>query len=893
MPFISRLSSLWRNLTHLDRVDRELDAELRATFDLLVDERVRAGADPREARRAARLDLGGVESVKEKVRDARAGALAETVLQDVRWGLRLLRRNPLYALAVFGTLALCFAANTALFTIIRNVVLRPLAIPEADRVVLVYNSYPQPGILHAGAAVPDYFDRLRAVASLDEQALFDRFNPTVNVHGVPERTHAMRVTPSFFRVIRVRPREGRTFTDEEGEVAHRQVVVLSNLIARQLFGDTAVLGRDVTIDGELHRVVGVMPPEFVFIDAGVELWVPAAFTEQQKQMSQRHANNWTFIGRLRSGATLQHAQAQIDALNAANFERFPMFTPLIGTSFHSVALPLQDDLVREVRKPLYLLWAGAAFVLLIGCVNVASLVFARSQARVKELAMRAALGAGRWRLIRQLVTEHLVLSVAAAVAGLVIGVAALRAFGTLDLEHLRPGMDIQVDRTVAAYTIAMAVVAGIVIAAVPALAARRMELAAAFREGRMGSGGSGARTLRRVLIVVQVAATLVLLIGAGLLLASFRRVVGVDPGFNPAGVLTASITLPTARYSDAAALRKVTDDLVRAVRAQPGVHAAGTTTAIPFGNDFSTRLIFAVGYQMRPGEAPIGPYRNVITPGYFEAIGVRLIRGRFFDDRDDSNVPRVAIVDATLARRFWPNADPVGRQMFLPTNPRNPAEMSPTSPQLTVVGVVGEVKLRGLVEGVGDVGAYYFPHAQAPERTLTIAARAGGDPSSLAPSIRKAIASVDRELAVFDVQTMKDRADRSLGSRRSAVTVASAFGAVAMMLSAFGIYGVLACLVAQRTREIGIRMAIGGSRRSVFGLIAREGALLVACGIAVGAIGTLAIARTLQSQLFGVAWTDPIVLALACAALVGAALAACALPAFHATRINPIVALTE
>jgi predicted permease len=893
MPVIARLTSFVRNLTQRDRIDRELDAELRATFELLVDERIRAGDDPAAARRAARLELGSVHSVAEQVRAGRTGAFVDTVTQDVRGGLRLLRRNPVFALTAGVTLALCMAANTALFTIVHHVLLEPLAIPQPDRVVLVYNSYPKPGILHASAAVPDYFDRLRDVSALETQALFDTFNPTLDVNGAPERTHAMRVTPSFFRVIQVSPREGRAFTEQDGEPSQPHVVILSFDLARQLFGDGEPVGRDVRLDGEPHTVVGVMPSAFSCIDAAVKLWVPVAFTEQQKQLSQRHANNWTYIGRLRNGATLQQAQAQIDVLNAANMERFPMFTPLIGDSFHSVAVLLQDDLTLEVRKPLYLLWAGAACVLLIGCVNVAGLVFARSQARARELALRAALGAGQWRMIRQLVTEHLVLTVLAAGVGLALGAAGLRMFGTLDVEHLRAGTDIQLDRVVAAYTAAIAILASVVIAAIPALGARRMELAPMFRDGRMGASGRGSRTLRRGLIVVQVSVALVLLIGASLLLASFRRVVGVDPGFNPAGVLTASITLPPARYRDAATLCRAADDLLRGVREQPGVVAAGTTTAIPFGNDFSTRLIFAEGHQMRPGETPIGPYRNVITPGYFEAMGVRLIRGRFFEDRDTNDVPRVAIVDATLANRFWPGEDPVGRRMFLPTNPRNPAEMTATTPRLTVVGVVSDVKLRGLVEGVGDVGAYYFPQAQAPERTLTLAVRAAGDPLSLAPNIRTAIASVDRELAVFDVQTMATRAARSLSSRRTSVALSSAFGGVALLLSALGIYAVLACLVAQRRKEIGIRMAIGGSRTSVFGLIVREGVLLVACGISLGAIAAAALARTLQSQLFGIAWTDPAMLAMAGATLGGVALAACALPAFHATRINPIVALTE
>jgi predicted permease len=893
MGAIPRLSRLWRNLVHRERVDGELAAELGATFDLLVDELMRAGVDAETARRRAHLELGSVEALKEQVRDARTGAFADTLLQDVRWGLRLLRRNRVFATTAWATLALCIGANTALFTIVRNVVLRPLDVPAPDRVILVYNSYPKAGVPHARAAVPDYVDRLREVHAFDAQALFDTFNPTVDVRGVPERTHALRVTPSFFRVIGVSPQAGRPFTDEEGEVAHRFVVVLGNALARRLFADRDPLGQAVAIDGEPHVVVGVMATDFAFVDSGVQMWIPAAFTEPQKQVSARHANNWTYIGRLKAGATIEQVQAQLDALTAANKERFPMFTPLIGDTFRSIAVALHDDLISDVRGPLYLLWAGAVCVLLIGCMNVASLVFARAQVRVKELAMRAALGACQWRLIRQLATEHLVLSAGAAAGGLAIAAAGLRAFGTLSLEHLPPGTDVRIDPLVAAYTIAVAIAAGIVIAAIPAFGARRLDLTSAFRDARTAMSGGAARTLRRALVVVQVSVALVLLVGAGLLLASFRHVVGVDPGFNPASVLTASIVLPTARYPDANAVRRTTDDVVRAIRTEPGVVSAGTTTAIPFGNDFSTRLIFPEGYQPRPGEAPVGPYRNVVSPGYFETMGVRLIRGRFFDARDTADGQKVAIVDATLAKRFWPDTDAVGHRLFLPTNRRNPAEMAPDSPRLTVVGVVSEVKLRGLVEGVGDVGAYYFPQAQAPERTLTIAARTAGDPMSLAPGMRRAIAAVDRDLAVFDVQTMEARASRSLGSRRSSVALSSAFGRVALTLAALGIYAVLACLVAQRRKEIGIRLAIGGSRPSVFGLILREGVTLITIGIALGAIGTAALARTLQSQLFGIAWTEPFVVAGVAATLVGVALAACALPALHATRINPIDALSE
>jgi predicted permease len=793
------------------------------------------------------------------------------------------------------TLAVCVAANTALFAVVHNVLLRPLGIPDSDRVILVYNSYPNAGIEHARAAVPDYYDRLRDLTVFDEQALFDVANPSLEVNGAPERTHAMRATPSFLRLAGVRPRFGRIFTSEEGEAGDHQVVILSDILWQRLFGGDNAVGRGVRIDGALHTVVGVMPADFAFIDSDVQLWVPAAFTPQQKQVGQRHANNWTYIGRLKPGATLAQVQLQVDALNAANLERFPEFKEIISNAgFHSRAVRLQDDLVRDVRPKLCLLWGGALFVLLIGSMNVASLVLARSHSRLRELAMRTALGAGRWRIVRQLATEQLLLTMASAVAGLAAGYTALRWLGTVGIEHLPPGAVVQIGGRIIALTVTAALLIGLLLGAIPVLGRRRVDLTPVLRDdGRTGTGGRGARTLRRALVVTQVSAAFVLLLAAGLLFASFRRVAAVDPGFDPDGVLTATINLPPARYADSAAIRRFSGDVLTAIRSLPGVASAGATSSIPFGSDFSTKLILAEGYRVRPGEPPLGPYRNIVTPGYFEAMRVKPISGRLFEDRDSADAPNVIIVDAKLAGRFWPGADPVGRRMYLPSNPRNPLLITERTQRFTVVGVIGEMKLRGLVEGVGDIGAYYFAHAQVPERALTFAVRTSGDPSSVAGAVRGAIARLDSQLAVFDLRTMGERIDRSLVSRRLAVRLSAAFGAVALFLSAMGIYAVLAFLVASRTREIGVRMALGGSRRAVFQLILREVLLLIACGFALGAAGAGALGRSLESQLFGVRAADPVVLSMATTLLALVALAACVLPAHRATRIDPVMALND
>ena len=490
-------------------------------------------------------------------------------------------------------------------------------------------------------------------------------------------------------------------------------------------------------------------------------------------------------------------------------------------------------------------------------------------------------------------TEHVLLTLASGAVGLSIGSVALHWMGTIDLEHLSPGADVRVDGVIVAYTAAIALVVGVLLGAIPVIAERRQELVAALRAGRTGTSGRGARTLRRALVVTQVSVASILLVASGLLFASFSRVLAVQPGFDPNGILTASVNLPETRYGNAAAIQRFSDETLRAVRSAPGVVSAGATSSIPLGTDFSTGVILAEGYQMSPGESPVGPYRNVVTPGYFETMRVRLVRGRFFDERDRADTPRVVVVDKTLANRFWPGADPIGRRMYLPTDPRNPLQITETTPRLTVVGVVDEVKLRGLVEGVGNIGAYYFPQAQAPERRLTLVVRTSLDPSSTAGVLRNMIAKVDSELAVFAVQTMTERASRSLVSRRSTMLLSIGFAAVALFLSAVGIYAVLAFLVVQRTREICIRIALGAPRFAVFGLILREGVLLIGSGFVIGAVGTAVVSRTLQSQLFGVSTTDPVVLSAAMMILALVALMACVLPAFRATRIAPIIALGE
>jgi predicted permease len=820
----------------------------------------------------------------------------DSLARDLLLGLRLLRRDKAFTLTAGLTLALCIGANTALFSVVHHVLLRPLPVPDPERLVLMSNLYPKAGAVDSSnSGVPDHYDRLQAVTALEEQSLHNESSVSIGRDGLPTRIQVMNATPSLFRVLRVEAARGRTLHDEDGVVGQDRKVVLGDAFWRRQFGgDPAAVGRDLHLDGQPYTVVGVMPPALDQVFPGITLWRPLAFTPEQKADGQRHSNNYWNLGRLRPGATLQQAQAQVDALNAANLERFPQYKELLqNAGFHTVARGFRDHLVRRVKPTLHLMWGGALFVLLIGCVNVANLALVRARARAKETATRLALGAGRAQLARQLVAESVLLVLGAAAAGVALGAAALRTFSTVDLEGLPFGSAVEVDLATLLYSVAVAIVIGVAMGLLPALGGPGNLAAVLREEGRATSSGHRARALRRTLVVAQVAFTFVLLAGAGLLLASFRKVLGVDPGFDGTGVLTGSVVLPRSRYADDAQLRAFTDEILHRVRATPGVAAAGATDTIPFGGFFSDSVILAEGHQMQPGESVISPSRVDVTPGYFEAMKVKLRRGRFFDQRDVAGAPPAVIVDEALARRFWPGQDPVGRRLYQPDDINNLLAVTDKTVFITVVGVIEDVKLRDLAQGGDSVGAYYFPMAQYTSRLLTFAVRTTGSPDALAGPLRQAVASLDRELPLFDVRTMEQRAQDSLLNRRSPALLSLAFAAVALVLSAVGIYGVLAYLVAQRRKEIGIRMALGSDASGIFRLVLREGAALVGGGLLLGLAGAFAVRRSLESQLFGVTATDPVVLLAVVGTLTLVAVAACGVPARRAMRIDPVVALSE
>ena len=820
----------------------------------------------------------------------------ERLLQDIRFASRLLLRDRAFSLTILLTLAVCIAANAAIFAVVNSVLLRPLPVPEAERLVLLYNSYPRAGVAKASSGVPDYYDRLAQTDVFEELALYQFRGLTVGGEGRAERLTGLAGRPSLFRLVRAQPHRGRIFTEAEGEIgAERKAIISYALWQRQFAAQDSAIGTSIRLNGQPYEIVGVMRPDFHWMDSDVDLWIPLAFGPEERSDDARHSNSWTMVGRLKPGASVQQAQQQIDALNARNLERFPALKEiLINAGFRTVVTPLHEETVGSIRPTLLLLWGGVLFVLAIGAVNITNLVLIRSTARMKELATRHALGAGLARLARQLLTETVLLTILGGAAGVLLGYWALSWLSDAGLQSLPRGSEIRMDGTTLAFTAVLALAVGLLVGLVPVLNMRRTNLNQAFREeGRSSTSGRGARFTRRVLVASQVAFAFMLLVGAGLLLASFDRVLNVRPGFDPGSLLTARVSPPSARYEGQPQVRAFAARLLEQVRAIPGVQAAGVTSSIPFGGDFSDSVIMAEGYEMAPGESLISPYRVVVTPGYMEALAVPLKSGRLFTESDTDTSQPVAIVDESLARKFWPGQNPIGRRMFQPENPQNLTQPAPNQRWITVIGVVGETKMAGLVASDTRAGTYYFPLAQSSMRTMTLAVRGAGEPLDLVPAIRRSLAAIDPELPLYGIRTMQDRIDESLLDRRTPMMLAVTFAIVALFLAATGLYGVLAYQVTQRRKEIGIRLALGSEPRGIFGLVLREGMLLLGVGFVVGLAGAFAMGRAMESQLYGVGAMDPLVVSTVAGALATVALIACAVPARRAARIDPMVALTE
>jgi putative ABC transport system permease protein len=815
--------------------------------------------------------------------------------RDMRHSVRLLWKEKTFTSTVLLTLAVCVGANAAIFSVVYSVLLEPLPFADADRLVVVYNSYPGAGVPRASNGATDYFIRRERVRAFESIAQFQNWGHTAGEPGATERVSTMRVSASFFPMLGVRPVLGRVFREAEMDPGNEQVAILSHNYWQERFaGDPRVLERDLRVDGRAYRVVGVLPSNFRLPQhEQPRFYVPIPYPLDWRGVSNWHSNqNFGMWAKLRPGVSVTQALAENSALDAALVAdwKLPNAKQLLeDAGYHTVIKPARDDLVRDVRSTLYLLWGGAIFVLLIGCVNIAGLLLARSQVRLRETATRLALGAPRRRLAREVLTHAMVLSLLGGLAGVFIALAGIPLLSMLGAAELPRGAEIRMDAMVLLFTFGLTVVSGILLGAIPSIQLIRTDLRSVLNaESRAGTASRRMLSVRTLLVTAQLALAFLLLIGAGLMLASFRSALAVQPGFQPNGILTASIAMAGPRYADSNARVQFIESLLAEMRTLPGVRAAAITTLLPFSGNSSSSVVLPEGYSPPAGESILSPLQGSAADDYFKTMQIPIVEGRTFEPADGVGDRRVIIIDEWLARRYFADVSPIGRRMLYGEVPGTAEE----NDYFTVIGVVGTIKHGDLTAEPGDhVGAYYFPWRQFTSGFVSLVIRASGEPQALTRLVRERLARLDPELPIFDVLSLRDRVDHSLTSLRASMFLLLMFAGVALFLSMLGIYGMLAYSVAQRTREFGIRMALGGRTAEIFLLVIRHGVTVTGIGLLLGGLGATFMGRLIRSLLFGVQPLDPVVLASVAALLGMVAIAACIAPAIRATRVNPVHAL--
>jgi putative ABC transport system permease protein len=814
--------------------------------------------------------------------------------KDLRYAARGLAREPGFSAIAVLTLGLAIGANTAIFSVADGLLLRPLPLPRADRLVLVIRHFPD-GETDSVSAPKFFFLRQRMQPVFSRTAAYENLGTGFNLvgDGLPERIRGAHVTADFFPTIGVQPLLGRNFLAEEDRPGARRVAVLSHrLWVRRFAADPRVLGRQLQLSGETYTVVGVMPASFRF-PAVAELWTPFDLDPA----SVNDANYFDFLGRLRDGVSSRTAYAAAKTLTRPYAEAFPrQLDP--HESFGVQAL--QERLYGRVRPALLVLLAAVGAVLLIACVNVANLQLARAAARQREIAIRAALGAGRWRIVRQLLTESVLLALAGGAAGLLLAAAAIRpllAMSPVQIDRLAP---VGIDGRVLAFTLVISLASGLLFGLVPAAQPARANLHEPLKEGgNRSTGGAGRPWLRRALVVSEVALSLVLITGATLLVHSFVGLLQQPPGFDTANVLTMKLSLPPVKYGSAAAAERFSSQVVQRIEALPGVLAATVTTTLPLepGPDLSFKILGRKG----PGEDGNGNYDadfRATTPDVFRVLRVPVLRGRGFTAADRLGAPLVALINRQAARRWWPNEDPIGQRIFIGEDAKNPVDRGPR----TIVGIVGDTRDEGLDKKVPPL--LYVPLGQLQDSLValifqllpvSVAVRTAAASPALTAAIQKQIWAVDAAQPINDVKTMEEIRGASLGSRRFTTTLLGLLALLALTLAAVGIYGVLSYLVQQRTREIGVRLALGASAAAVLRMVLRQGMGAVLLGVGIGLAGAFAVSRLLGSWglLVGVTPRDPFSFILTPAILVVIAILASSIPAHRASRLDPLIALRQ
>jgi predicted permease len=882
---LSRVVSVFHALVRRRRFEEGMDEEVRFHIEQYTDDLVRSGLSPEEAARRARLEFGSVDLVKTECREARGLVLPDELHQYLRQAVRRLRRTPGFTATALATVALCLGANLAIFAVVDSILLRSLPFPEAGRLVSVFNSYPRAGVPDDGCSLTNYYERRGRIAAFAALAAYRERTAIVGETGATEREAVARVSPDFFSTLGVGPVMGRAFTEEETTYRTDGVAILTDGYWRQrLGGDPRVVGWSIRVDGVDTTVVGVLPPDFGFLSSPARIYFPLASNPDERTPQQRHSGTCRMIARLGPGATLAEAQSQVDAHNAAMEADGPQARMMAEAGFHTLVVPLHADHVAAIRPTLLLVQAGALFLLLIGAVNLVNLLLIRASARGRELAIRQAIGARRRHVVGEVLVETTLLTLVGGLIGLAVAAAGLRLLAALGSAHLPLGARIALDARVGLLALLAAIALGIAIGMPIAWYHLRGHATSAIPlEARGATAHRVTQRLRHGFLVAQIALAFVLLAGAGLLGLSLKNVAALSPGFRAENVLSGRISLPHAQGSALLAFtERLTEDLGR----QPGVVAAGVVTNVPLSGISNKSAARVKGHVFRPGESLRGHYSYGVGGDYFAALGLSLREGRFLTAADSRRAERVCVVDEDFARRYWPRGGAIGQRLF------QGGEEGRDADAFTIVGVVGAMKQAGLTEDAAQ-GAVFYPYGHRLDGDIFVVTRTTLPPESLAATLRQAVRRVDPELPVADVRSMQTRIADSLVARRSPAVLAGLFSGIALLLTAIGTYGVLSYAVAQRRREIGLRMALGARPEQVRRQFLSVALRLLAAGTTLGLLGAWMTGQALQAILFRVPPLHVATLAGTAAVMAVVCLLACLLPSHRAARVSPMEALAE
>ena len=810
---------------------------------------------------------------------------------DIRYAARRLRKSPGFTIVVLLTLALGIGANSAIFGVVNTVLLRPFPFREPERLVTIDHFYPSLNNLEAGASAPGYRDLRDKGRIFDGVYAASGWGPTLTGMGDARRLAGARVSGQFFTTLGVVPALGRAIREDEDAPGSNKVLVISHgLWQREFGGDRAVIGRRIELNAETYEIVGVMPAEFEdFFNRRAEVWTPLALAPSDFADGNRTNEYLSVIARLKPGISIDQARRDMTAFADRLKKDYP---DNYGPTWTLKTATLIDKKAGGIRPALLILLGAVGFVLLIACANVANLMLARAAARMKEIAIRSALGATRGLLVKQLLTESLMLAVVGGALGLVLAFVGMKAVVAMAPANVPRVNLLTVDRSVIFFTFLVSVVTGVLFGLVPALRASRTNLQDTLKEGgRTGTGDRSGQALRNGLVIAEMALSLTLLTGAGLLIASFSRLAEVDPGFASDRLLTFNLGLPRAKYPNDTLRLAYWQQVLPAIEAVPGVQGAAATSTLPFGGSWSTGSFTVEGYQVAEGQpGPWGDLR-LVSSSFHSGMRIKLLKGRLFDERDNGTSPLVVIADEEAVKRFWPNTDPIGKRITF-GNPQQDSSVT----WMTVVGVVAHTKHEGL--DAENRIQIYFPMGQMVPLGfggggMAIAVRTAGDPRTSLGAIRSAIQRLDPDVPIAGIATMEENIATSMGQRRFSMLLLVLFAALALTLASIGIYGVMSFAVTQRSHELGVRMTLGATRRDVLGLVMRNGMVLVAVGAAIGAVGSFALRRVIQSQLFGVSASDPVTWIAVMTTLLGIAALATLIPALRATRVDPVAALRE